>query len=464
MAQYVKESSLRASTTQLYHYHCNPGAFTRLTPAWEPCQLLEPDDGIREGDVRTLKIGPGPLSLTWKAVHEEFVENKQFVDRQQAGPFKSWRHLHEFRPGPEPETATLSDQIAFQLPLGLPFGGLLKPKLERMFAYRHRQTARDLTLINRYKGPNSQKTGPSLKIGITGSSGFVGSSLSSFLGVAGHRVVPLKRGYSVGQSEASIWWPEPDLQGLEGLDAVVHLAGEPVAQLWTKSARERILFSRAEGTRRLCEALSRLEAPPKVLISGSATGYYPQRSDGPVRETSAPGGDFLSEVCQEWEKATVTAEKAGIRVCHLRTGLVVGRGGGFLAAQLPAFQLGMGAVLGDGEQMQPFVDLDDLVGAIYHLLNSKELHGPFNGTAPHPISQRVFAENLASSLGRPLWLTVPERPVRWILGEQANMFFTGVEAVPCRLLDSGYQFLAPTLEASFSHHLGLGSKRQRVSS
>ena len=159
-------------------------------------------------------------------------------------------------------------------------------------------------------------------------------------------------------------------------------------------------------------------------------------------------------MCRDWEAASKIAEQAGIRVCHLRLGLVVSTGGGFLAPQLPAFKLGMGVVLGSGRQMQSVVDLDDLIGIIYHLLNRVDLSGPFNATAPRPLSQEDLARQLAAALHRPLWMRVPEKPARTILGEQAEMFFDGVEALPSRLLESGYRYLAPSFEDSLRHYLG----------
>lgn len=451
MNLFERVSPLPTSAQGLFDYHCNPGAFQRLTPPWEKVEVEEEDRGIEEGQVRHLLIGPKPFCLRWKALHENFQAGRQFVDRQLQGPFKSWTHLHHFEDREE-GGALLRDQIEYELPFKLPLTSLLEKHLDRMFAYRHRQTARDLALIDSYPGPLSG--GRALRVGITGAGGFVGSALSSFLGVAGHQVVPLKRGYGKAKEGTAIWWPEPDLESLEGLDAVVHLAGETVGQLWTKKAREEIYYSRVEGTKRLCQALTELKNPPKTLLSASAVGYYEQTLDHPVEESAPPGSGFLSEVCRDWEAATKVAEQAGIRVCHLRLGLVVSSGGGFLAPQLPAFKMGMGVVLGSGRQMQSFVDLDDLLGMIYHLLNRDDLSGPFNATAPQPISQEEFAKGLAAALRRPLWMRVPEKPGRAILGQQAEMFFDGVEALPSRFLESGYRHLAPTLEESLQHTLG----------
>lgn len=453
MPSFEYRSSIPVSSDQLYSYHLNPGALARLTPPWESMRLLGRDEGIWEGLERPMRLGLGPISLPWTALHRDFVPGRQFVDEQLHGPFQSWVHTHRFEDTSEPDVAELKDSIQYRFPLSLPLGFVLKGKLEQAFRYRHRQTARDMEVITRYSSP---LTGHApWRIGVTGAGGFVGSALCSLLRAAGHRVTALHRGIAEADSEKVIWWPEPDLQALEGFDAIVHLAGETVAQPWTAAARERIMFSRDEGTRRLCEALARLSHPPKVLISTSASGYYQQQSEHPALESDPPGEGFLSEVCRAWESSTQVASEAGIRVCIVRVGLVLSPAGGLLAPQLRAFKLGLGAVLGDGRQKLPIIDRDDLVAAIYHLMHREDLQGPFNAAAPSQPSQREFAQELASACSRPLFLTVPEPPVRALLGEQADMFFRGVETPPARLLESGFKFLANDLKESLRHQMSL---------
>ena len=415
--------------------------------------MKEWDQGVKEGEVRHLEIGLGPVTVNWAAEHRDFVPGEQFVDEQVSGPFQSWVHRHLFSEQGQDE-CILTDQIEYRFPLNLPFGFALKPKLEKGFRFRHRQILRDLKVVSRFPSPLIEGSTP-MTVGVTGSSGLVGSALCGLLEVAGHRVVRLQRGHQVSDSRGALWWPEPNLDALEGLDAVVHLAGETVAQPWTRGARERIFFSRAEGTKRLSEALARLKSPPKVLLSTSATGYYQQDGSEPVDEQDPPGDGFLSDVCIAWERGTEAAEEAGIRVCQVRVGLVLSSGGGMLVPQLKAFQLGLGAVLGDGEQVQPIIDLDDLVAAIYHLLNRDDLSGPFNATAPQQPSQKTFARSLAGALSRPLLLTVPEAPVRALIGDQADMLFRGVRALPRALTESGFEFLSLGLEDSLKHQLSL---------
>jgi hypothetical protein len=447
MPSFHKETHFPFSPDVLYRYHVRPGAFSRLCPPWEPVSLQGPDTAIAPGLERTLRLGPGPIAIPWVARHEDFVEGRQFVDVMVKGPLRRWHHTHRFEPDGE-AGSVLSDRIDYQLPLDLPLSRLLQARLERMFTYRHRQTARDLERITAYP-----QTG-SMKVGITGSRGLVGSALTSFLGVAGHQAVPLYRG-STGPEQGVSWWPEPDVEGLEGMDAVVHLAGESVAQLWTRSVREELYYSRVEGTKRLCRALAGLKRPPKTLICASAIGYYDFDQPGPVGEWGASGNDLLAAICRDWEAATRVAEETGIRVCHLRVGLVVSSAGGVFGLQFPLFGLGLGAVLGSGQQMQSFIDRDDLVAAIYHLLQRPDLSGAFNGTAPYPVTQRVTAQALARAFHRPLLLRVPEFPIRLLLRDQADMLLKGLAVLPERLLESGFTFQAPTLWDSLVHQLAL---------
>lgn len=459
MSRYFKESYFAVSPETLYEYHMRPGAFSRLNPPWSPAQLEGPDDAIYPGLERRLKVGLKRLRRPWLAVHEDFIPGRQFVDRMVSGPLASWRHVHRFEPAGT--GCLLRDEVEFELPLNLPLERLLLNRLDQVFTFRHRQIARDLARINAYPGPGSSQKGRSLKIGITGSRGLVGSALSSILAVAGHQPIPLVRGCAPPERGA-LWWPEPDLASLEGLDAVVHLAGEPIAQLWTPSVKEELYYSRVEGTIRLCRALAALKSPPSTLICASAIGFYDTEQSGPVGEWGAAGQNFLSQLCQDWEAATAPAEEQGIRVCHLRVGLVVSSGGGVFGLQFPIFSLGLGAVLGTGEQIQSFIDRDDLVGAIYHLLHRQDLRGAFNGTAPYPVSQKVTAQALAAAVRRPLLLKIPEKAVRMVVGSQADLLLKGLAVLPERLLESGFTFHAPTLWDSLVHQLALRQSNESV--
>jgi uncharacterized protein (TIGR01777 family) len=243
---------------------------------------------------------------------------------------------------------------------------------------------------------------------------------------------------------------------LEGLDAVVHLAGENIADgRWTDEKKRRIRESRVQGTRALCEALAQLENKPKVLVCASAIGYYGDRGETLVDENSSAGGGFLSDVCQEWEQATEPARKAGIRVVNLRIGVVLSPKGGALAKMLLPFQMGAGGNLGSGKQYMSFVALDDVVGAIYHALTTESLSGPVNAVAPNPVRNSEFTKALGKVLHRPTIAPVPAFGARLLFGEMADaLLLSSTRVAPTRLLESGYKFQCPDIDSALRHVLG----------
>lgn len=299
-------------------------------------------------------------------------------------------------------------------------------------------------------------------VAVTGSTGLVGGALAPRLAAGGHRVVRLVRSTTTALlpgERAVSWDPDAgaiDSTGLVGVDAVVHLAGESIASgRWTEARKRRIRASRVGSTRLLAEALARLARPPRVLVAASATGYYGDRGDLVLREDSAPGSGFLAGVCREWEAAAEPAARRGIRVVHLRIGLVLSRDGGALAALLTPFRLGAGGPVGSGAQWWSWITLDDLLGAILHALATEPLAGPVNAVAPNPVTNREFAKTLGRVLRRPALLPLPAFAARLVLGEMAGaLLLASARVVPARLQATGYAFREPALEGALRRELG----------
>jgi len=297
-------------------------------------------------------------------------------------------------------------------------------------------------------------------IALTGGGGLIGSALVRRLTKEGDRVILLSRSpaHSPARPRTLRWDPEKGIfpaGELEGIDALVHLAGEPLVSLrWTRSKKERILRSREEGTRLVARGIARMERPPAVVISASAVGYYGDRGSETLTEETGAGEGFLSEVCQRWEGALQPVQDAGIRAVFLRTGFVLARQGGALKALLPPFRLGVGGRLGKGDHFLPWIDLQDEVGLIVHALGTPTVEGPMNATGPRPVTNAEFTEVLGKVLRRPTILPVPASLIRLGLGEMGKeLLLSGQRAIPKKALNTGYTFRFEELEASLRSQL-----------
>lgn len=283
-----------------------------------------------------------------------------------------------------------------------------------------------------------------MKIIMTGASGFIGSVTRQALVAAGHQIIPLVR--RAPQSGEAFWDPERgrlDSVVLEGCDAVVHLAGHSAASQnrWTAAHKARIRDSRVEGTRLLAESLARLHQPPQVLVCASATGYYGHRGDEWLEEHASPGKGFSAEVCQAWEAAAAPARAAGLRVVHLRIGVVLGRGGGALAQMLPWFRWGLGGRLGDGRQWWSWLTVEEAARIIQFVLNTPSVEGAVNTVTPHPVTNADFTRLLARAVHRPAIFPAPAFFLRALYGEMADeLLLCSARVRPAVLLQAGYAF------------------------
>lgn len=299
-----------------------------------------------------------------------------------------------------------------------------------------------------------------MKVVVTGSHGLIGGALRASLQEAGHQVTRLVRGSAVhGIGGAVNWDPAGgtiDAEGLEGHDAVVHLAGAGVGDhRWTDSYKAEIRDSRVRGTDLLARTLASLRDPPKVLASGSAVGFYGDRGGEELTEADGPGDGFLSEVVQAWEKAAAPAADAGIRVVRLRTGIVMSRKGGALEKQLLPFKLGVGGRLGTGRQFLSWIAITDLVAAITHAVTDESLVGPVNMTAPNPVTNAEFTRTLGRVLHRPTVLPVPNLALHALFGREMtrDQLLAGQRVLPASLSASGFSFAHPHLEGALRHEL-----------
>ncbi len=440
----------------LFAWHERTGAFARLSPPWDRPKILEQQGGIRDGATVALQVHAGPIATTWRLTHRDYIENRQFRDVLLSGPFSHWVHTHSFAPDGA-NVSTLVDEIAYTLPLGAlgqaVGGGYAASTLERVFDYRHALLAGDLERHAQFAHRAR------MRVAITGATGLIGTQLAAFLSTGGHEVLRIGRG-AVEPGTVDITWDPArgvlDPRSLEGVDAVVHLAGAPVADRWTATHRAAILNSRVQGTTLLARTIAALERKPQVLVSGSAIGIYGSRGDETLDETSTFGIGYLAEVGRAWEGATEAAERAGIRVVHARTGIVQGAAGGALGKQAPLFQFGLGARLGDGKQWISPIALDDEIGALQFCLMRDDVRGPVNLVAPTPVTNADYSRVLAAVLHRPLLASAPAFVLRTILGsEMANETVLASQRVlPAVLQRAGFVFRLPNLAAMLRFELG----------
>jgi uncharacterized protein len=291
-----------------------------------------------------------------------------------------------------------------------------------------------------------------MKILITGATGLIGRRLCRSLIDEGHQVAILSRrepaAIGLAGAAAFRWEPEtetPPAEAWEGVEAVIHLAGEPAAARWTEEQKRRIYDSRAKGSRNLVAGMRVASRPPKVLVSASAVGFYGNRGDEVLNESSASGSDFLSEVCRDWETESSRAREMGVRVALARIGVALSPWGGALEKMILPFKLGLGGRLGDGRQWFPWIHIEDVEGILLHALLSQAVDGPINGVAPGIVTNNEFTRELAAALNRPALFPVPKSALRVLIGEMVEAVTASQRIVPQVALDTGYRFKHPNL-------------------
>ncbi len=456
MPQFEKRSPMPVSARALFDWHERPGAFERLTPAWQPSRVVSRTGGITNGSRVEVEVPMlhGLLHQRMLMEHRDYTPGERFTDVQIEGPFTRWAHTHTMEPADD-GTSILIDHIDYELPLGLlgDIGGgwFVRRQLEQLFEFRHERTRADL---ERHLAFADQ---PRRTVAITGGTGMIGSALTGLLRTGGHTVRWITRRPDASRGDIG-WNPAAGTLNpadLAGVDAVVHLAGASVGERWTAEHKREILQSREQGTRTIVRAMVAMPERPNVLISSSAVGYYGDTGSKLIDESCDRGHDFLADVSEVWEGETRPAADAGIRVAVARTGVVLSPAGGALAKMLPPFELGVGGPLGAGKQWMSWISLDDEIGALHYLLMNRTCAGAFNLAAPAPVMNSEFAHTLGKILRRPALIPVPGFVLTALFGEMAQATILGGQRVlPVRLQSAGFQFRHANLADALRFELG----------
>lgn len=446
MTLYEKRTIMPVSAKDLFAWHERNGAFERLAPPWEQIKLKYKDPSLKVGSETCFKVRKGCFSISWLARHTKYVPDKEFVDIQVKGPFKKWVHHHKMVPI-DRYKSEMHDLLIFETPLGLG-KTIALDKIEQMFKYRHTILKNDLQIQQQFKAPN-------MTIGITGASGLIGTALSAFLKTAGHKVVPISRSSQLPNGVQ--WDPESGLinqSKLEGLDALINLAGDNINEgRWTEKKKKRIRDSRVKSTRLIVNTLNHLKNPPKVFISISGLGYYGTNAESISTEQTSPGRDFLASVCAQWEHEANQFKKG--RCVIPRLGVVLSSSGGALAKMAPFFKLGLGGVIGKGDQKMSWIALDDAIYSLYRMMVDNSFSGPINLCSPNSTTHYNFTKSLAKVLRRPAVLSVPSAFARLAFGQVADAtLLSNCEARPKVLEENNHRFYYPKLEGALKHTLG----------
>ncbi|MEV0248229.1 TIGR01777 family oxidoreductase [Nocardia sp. NPDC050712] len=445
-----RSSVVPAPLRQVFDWYARPGAFTRLSPPWQPLSLVEEADSLADG--RAVLRLPG--GLRWIARHDRraFDPPHRFADELARDGLASlpaalamrWRHTHEFEAVDDEHTRVI-DRVDTPVPAAI---------LNSTFDYRYRQLADDLAA---HQEAARHGLGSST-FAVTGASGLVGDALSAFLSTGGHTVLRLVRHRPRTPQERQ-WDPaDPDPGLLDGVDALIHLAGASIAGRFTEQHRRDITDSRLAPTRALAELAARTGL--RTFVCASAIGFYGyDRGDETLTEDSARGDGFLADVVAAWEDATRPAAEAGTRVVNVRTGIVQSPRGGTLRLLRPLFATGLGGRIGDGLQWLSWIGIDDLIDVYHRALWDDSLSGPVNAVAPNPVRNTDYTRVLAATLHRPALLPVPAFGPALLLGSQgARELATASQRVsPTRLTAAGHRFRTPDLDAALAHLLGRAS-------
>tara|TARA_B110000459_G_C16606159_1_gene493649 strand:- start:596 stop:1999 length:1404 start_codon:yes stop_codon:yes gene_type:complete len=464
MENYKHETVVNADIETTFAWFEHEGSFRRLMPPWEVAQEVRADDSLEVGSQRVFKFpAPGApfINLKWVAEHTGYDKPNYFADTMIKGPFWKWDHDHYFKE--ENGITTVVDDVTYSVPFGplgmlvdkVLGGSLVKGRISSMFRAREFRLKRDLD--NHAKFQNISRK----KILIAGSSGLIGTQLVAFLDTGDHEVWRLVRRESDSNKNEITWNPskgEINAKELEGFDVVIHLGGVGIGdKRWSKKRKAAIKDSRIKSTELLSKTLASLEDKPDLFMLGSAIGYYGNRGDEELDESSSCGeeGYFLSDVCSQWEGSADPAKEVGIRTVHLRTGIVISAVGGALGKMLLPAKMGGGGPIGSGKQWMSWISMDDQIYSMYHLMMSEGTSGEYNLTAPNPVRQKQFAKTLGKVLRRPAFAPLPAFIMKIMFGEMGvRLTLDSLKVLPKNLQESGYEFIHENLEDALADSLG----------
>jgi uncharacterized protein (TIGR01777 family) len=465
-------SDFELPQSDLFSYHAKPGALDRLIPPWENVTISQRPRSIEAGVEVLLRQRLGFFSLPWLARHTEYDPPHSFKDIQVYGPFKKWEHQHRFEEL-DCNRSKLTDSVDYSLKVvdRLPYTGCLGPaahrwiqaKLTAMFRYRHRVTAQDLSFHRQLR--TIVGTAP-IRIAVSGSGGMIGRRLCALATVLGIEVVRILRPESkLSESElpldSVILHPSHGFdhpERLVGVRSVVQLGGVGIASgRWNLRTKEKIFRSRVDGTKNLITHLLGLATPPERFVCASGIGFYGSRGEFCRDESSPKGEGFLSDVTKAWEESASQYQNESRRVAIGRLAMVLHPREGALAKQLPLFRMGLGGRVGDGKQYWSWIHVDDAATALIWLSLHPGISGHYNLASPNPVTNFEFTKTLARVLHRPAFLPAPAFALRTALGEMADeLLLASTRTTPDKLVQTGFQFRAPTLSNALEQLLGKG--------
>jgi|TARA_B110000116_G_scaffold226769_1_gene207352 uncharacterized protein (TIGR01777 family) len=460
MYKYNHSTTVEADIESTFAWFEHEGSFRRLMPPWEVAEEVRADESLEVGSQRVFRFPMGPFKMTWVAEHTAYNPPHHFADTMVKGPFWSWNHNHDLKQ--INGTTTVEDEVTYQVPFG-PLGNLadrflggmlVKSRLTRMFRARELRLQRDLEQHAKFSHL------PRKRILVAGSSGMIGTQLVAFLDTGGHEIWRLvRRQPKEGANEIS-WDPnrgELEVSDLEGFDVVIHLGGEGIGdKRWNKKRKLAIRDSRVNSTKLLAETIASLDNRPEAFVLASAIGWYGDRGDQELDESSSQGEGYLPDVCTEWEASASAVEAAGIRTCYLRSGIVLAATGGALGKMLMPFKFGAGGPIGGGKQWMSWISLDDEIYATHHLIMNSESSGAYNLTSPYPVRQQRFAKLLGQVLRRPAFAPLPKFVVKMIFGEMGERLTLDSQRIlPNRLIDENYDFVHYDLKLALRDSLGM---------